>query len=177
VYSNENGDILLRLKGKRSIAQVYSTKEVINRITQYQESKATIAQLHEALKLGECIQHAHRVLIDRALEAAIFVDGGFKNGKAKIAAILVRDNGDADMRVRTVACPTSGHTEMRAVLLGYELRQEEDDMFDIPIFTDCQSILGDSMISHVDNVHWVPRARNKGADRLSNMRKKSMIAS
>lgn len=174
LYFADNGDMALRLKGKRGAAEVVSAKDIISRITIYQETKVGLAEIHEALKLGECIQHAYRVLIDRRLEAAIFVDGGWRDGRAKIAAILVRDSGDSDICVRTVECQSSAIAEVRAVLLGYELRKDDD--MDIPIFTDCQTVLGHTMVSHVGNIHWVPRIRNKGADHLSNMRRKHMVA-
>lgn len=171
IYLNSKGDMSLRLKGKRSGIVVYSARDIISRITQYQETKTELASMREALKLGESIQHANRVLIDHNIPSAIFVDGGWKDGKAKIAAILVREDGDVDVKIRSIECDSSSQTEVRAVLLGYELRRSDDT--DIPIFTDCQAVLGHSLISHVGNVHWVPRNRNKGADRLSNMRRRA----
>jgi len=174
IYLNQRGDISLRLRGKRSGVVVHSPKDIVSRINTFQESKTELAAMNEALKLGESIQHAHRVLVDRQIDAAIFVDGGWKDGKAKIAAILVRSDGDADISVRSIECDSSSNTEIRAVLLGYELRSRDEDV-EIPIFTDCQAVLGHTLVSHVDNLHWVPRNRNKGADRLSNMRQKHMV--
>lgn len=171
IYLNAKGDMTLRLKGKRGGVIARSAKDIISRITKYQETKTELASMKEALKLGESIQHANRVLVDHSLHSAIFVDGGWKDGRAKIAAILVKDDGDVDIKVRSIECGSSSQTEVRAVLLGYELRANEDN--DIPIFTDCQAVLGHSLLSHVDNIHWVPRNRNKGADRLSNMRRRA----
>ena len=63
--------------------------------------------MQNALRLGESIQSAHDVLMEHQLKHAIYVDGGWKDGKAKIAAILVRKNGDSDVKVRHINCNSS----------------------------------------------------------------------
>jgi hypothetical protein len=173
VYLNSRDkSIRLQLCGKRRLTEHHSVNDVISRITQHNENKTDIAAMREALRLGESIQHAYHVLLDRQLEKAIFVDAGFKDGQAKAAAILVHSNGDVDVRVRAIEIDTSGQAEVRAVLLGMELRGDDDD---IHIFTDCQSIFGIHEVKNAKNVHWIPRQRNKAADRLSNMRSKDKL--
>lgn len=176
IWVKKDNLIIYRLCGKRSSKESYSIKDVIGVILHYKQKNTDIAAMRNALRLGESIQMAHDVLSDHKLKNAIFVDGGWKEGKAKIAAILVRKNGDSDVKVRHIECKSSSEAEMFAMLLGYELRQTRDsqgiqhDDTEIPIYTDCQPIFTHPDLAHIKNKHWIPRSRNKSADHLGNMR-------
>lgn len=169
--SSKNG-LKFSLQGKRSIKTDITVNDIISRIDGFNSTKTDLAAMHEALRIGESIQHAQSVIHDRKLDRAVFVDAGFKDGKAKAAAIFITLDGDVDVRVRNIQIESSSNAEVRAVLLGMDLRNELCDDTSVPIFTDCQAIFGHKDTKDVENVHWIPRIRNKGADRLSNMRKK-----
>jgi len=172
VWINKESMISMKICGKRSVKTNLSANDVIGRIENYNTTKTDLAAMHEALRIGESIQHAHAVMLDRQLDRAIFVDAGFKDGKAKAAAILVTKEGDVDVRVRSISINTSSQAEYRAVLLGMDLRDQYAD-YDTPIFTDCKALFEHKELKNVENINWIPRIRNKGADRLSNMRKRS----
>lgn len=167
-----NEDFKLRLHGKTKISVHNSYRDIIFRIDQHHTVRNDLKQIHEALRIGESIQHAQSVLYDHDLDEAIFVDGGWKNGHAKVAAILVSKNGDVDVKIRVVETNTSGETELQAVLLGMEMRSDDN----VPIFSDCRAILDRDDVQEIDNIHWVPRLRNKCADHLSNMRRRVCIS-
>lgn len=174
VWVNKDNNLSVRLNGKRGVKPCNSINDVISRIDSYNSARTDIVAMQEALHIGESIQHAQSVLMDRQLDKAIFVDAGFKNGKAKAAAIFITSGGDVDVRIRSIDIETSSQAELRAILLGMELRDEFGE-FDTFIFTDCQALFEHETVKNAKNINWIPRIRNKGADRLSNLRSKSKV--
>lgn len=92
----------------------------------------------------------------------IFVDAGWKNGKAKVAIIKSVSNGDMDITVRMIDAENSYAAEEWAILTAAELHPGKE-----PIFSDCQA----AATKH-PRAEWIPREQNKQADSLGNMRGK-----
>lgn len=107
------------------------------------------------------MQALHK-LIDRAAETdGIFVDAGWKNGKAKVA--VIRKQGTAiDVHVRSVEAATCTEAEERAI--AFAARCFPDPT--APIYSDCQA----AVEKFKPRAVWLPRNANKDADKLANVR-------
>lgn len=92
----------------------------------------------------------------------IFVDAGWKNGKARAAIIKSEANGDMDIAVRTIEAQSSYHAELWAIGFALEHWPCEDT-----IHSDCKVAV--EATAH-PRVVWIPREQNKQADSLGNMR-------
>lgn len=149
VWFTKRDDIRLQLCGNSDSFLTTST-ELFKRLRGYDYSKTDLAFMQSLTKfIGEI-----------AGRAGIFVDAGWKDGKAKVAIVKSHANGDMDIAVRLVETKNSYQAECWAINKAKELYPGNET-----IFTDCQPAAANNV-----RVEWVPREQNKQADSLGNMR-------
>lgn len=93
-------------------------------------------------------------------KTGIFVDAGFKNGKARAALVKLASGGDAEIIVRCYAATSAHEAESEAIRMAQERWPGE------LVHSDCQGA------AKANGAKWVPRERNREADAIGNMRGK-----
>lgn len=88
----------------------------------------------------------------------VFVDAGWKSGKAKAALIRLKAGGDADILIRCFKSASSHEAETKAVKMAMEEWNEQ-------VYTDSQHA------AEKTGAAWIPREQNREADALGNMRR------
>lgn len=89
----------------------------------------------------------------------VFVDAGWRAGKAKAAIVHAFGDGDCDILVRCFSADNAEQAELKIIELAH-IR------FNTTIYSDCQS----AVEKYGSPAVWIPRESNKEADSLGNMR-------
>lgn len=149
IWLTKSGSIRFKPCGAAE-SNFLSGDKLIQRLRNYDYGKTDLALMHSLTRfIGEVKG-----------KSGIFVDAGWKNGKAKVAIIKSESWGDMDITVRHIDIESSYAAEEWAVITAAEMYPG-----DTPIYSDCQTV-ADSF----PRVQWIPRKQNKQADSLGNMR-------
>jgi hypothetical protein len=167
VWVNKDGEIKFMPTGWRS-ARIISTRTLLDELLRYNyrqtdEGAAKIIRAIENLSV-----EVEPLLTDKQtiISAGIFVDAGWKLGKARIAVIHKWVNGDMDVFVRNVACESSQEAEELGI--QFALDQYPSPEYNDEIYTDNQF----ASTKFGERVKWIPRGGNQIADKLSHLRGK-----
>lgn len=149
IWFTKNDDIRFQPCGDKDSYFTTAT-DLVKKLRSYDYTKTDLAFMQSITKfIGEI-----------AGKSGIFVDAGWKGGKAKVAIIKSTANGDMDIAVRVIESPNSYAAEDWAIKTAAEIHPGDE-----PIFTDCQSAAKVN-----ERAQWIPRGQNKQADALGNMR-------
>ncbi len=142
----------------------------------YKSSNTDLTKLQESITAALCkfIDEAGKYAARENIRRAVFVDAGFKDGKARIG--IVRLDGDDVLAVRkNITAPDIHEAEWIAINEGYSLAQQMGN--DVPVYSDSQSAVdrAKQTLETVSlgggvRVHWLSRKQNKHADHMANMR-------
>jgi hypothetical protein len=102
-------------------------------------------------------------------QQAVFVDAGIKNGIAQIGAVLVSvDEHGIRTKAESYFAEAKGihEAEALAVVLGASLTTRGD----CPIYCDNDTVTNFVPVELKKRVKWIPRHKNKAADKIANMR-------
>lgn len=164
VFSDKSGALKMQLHGKRHPKSYASVRAIITAIQSYDPKSSDLSRIKSAVDLAEFIGVAKHYMPDGA-DCAVFVDAGWKDGIGNIAIVELRR---MPLGIRVIAHSEfieteSSHTaEMQAIIEGLAFNTLAT------VFSDCKSAVD----SHpCDRVKWIPRERNKIADRIGNRRK------
>ena len=151
----------VQLSGKKKVRPL-PLHQIISYLASYNPAQhSDIARMEEALALSQLINRAARQQAD-----GVFVDAGFKGGKAKIAVIMISgDKMSAESYITTAADSTSAEIAAINFALTYDPWKTGHSL---PIFTDSQNAV--SMLKN-PRVKWIRRDFNV-TDRIANLRKK-----
>lgn len=168
IWLNKNGfsELKFQAAGDRNVVEI-SISEIIKRL---KLPKTThFDEMNEILNLSSFVHNVEVLLKDVEDEQCIFVDSGFKNGRAKAAAVLINKKElSMDICVRITQCNNSYEAECFAIEIGLGLKLRQDNKH-LKIYTDNQPA---AEKYKMNNVIWIPRKENTVADKLSNLRDK-----
>lgn len=161
----------LHLHGERGIEQVQSLTSLIRAVKSHDPHASDLHAMKAAVDLAQLVVDAKRNLGE--LRQAVYVDAGWKDGMAEIAAVFVtQDTHGPRVIAQSYMEPmeSSEQAERFAVRFGDVLANEQTRLA-CPIFTDCQSIVANFRNEGYD-VRCLSREKNRVADKLANMRGK-----
>ena len=165
VWINSFDEIKFKLC-KHKKTQQGSLKSIVKAMGQWDSAHTDVAKLEQIKQLSNFVGYASTYALDHDIKSGIFVDAGFKDGKAKIAVIMVEGTkitalGD------TIEVNSSNQAELKAIWSAVKLRDEKN--VDYTIFSDSQGAV-QKLQQSVENLKWISRTKNKIADKLGNMR-------
>jgi len=132
------------------ISQTGSPAELLRMLDAYHPEQTDLAWMSSLTAM--LTKHAGRV--------GVFVDAGWKDGVAKACFVRFHPDGDTEILIRTFDSPSSHDAEVTAIKIAVERCPGE------AIHSDCQSAV--EVVGHP--AVWIPREKNKVADRLGNRR-------
>lgn len=151
-----NEGFKLQLVGQKAW-QYSKPSKIIDLIRKYQPADTDLGRMEAALSLSALIKRAIK-----ENKVGVFVDAGWKNGMAKIAAIFV--NGDRITAESFVEShPDNTSAEVAAIRFGLQHFLIKPPPI---IFSDCKNAI--SIVGH-PRVHWIQRDNNV-ADKIGNLR-------
>ena len=134
--------------GDRHVQQL-SAERLLKLLAGYSYAKTDLAYMH---RLGAFLNRIKG-------KQGIYVDAGWKEGRAKIAVVRLYGE-NMDVAVRSIETATNIAAEAHAIDLACRLYPGDE-----PIFSDCQPAC-----EGYHRARWIPRESNKEADRMSNLR-------
>lgn len=164
IWLTKNGEIRFKPYGSRKISDIHDINRIIKRLKT--PEKSHYEKMKDVLNLSEFIKKSEEISKQFDDNKNIFVDAGFKDGKAKVAAILFDNLKETmDIKVRTYQCENSYKAECIAIELGLSMLVPLET---INVYTDNKP--ASEKYSNFP-VKWISRKFNKIADSLSNLRK------
>lgn len=154
-FSHKNG-YKYKLSGNRKVISVSNANSVYSAIEKWCYTKTDKSTLERIVSLSNFIDRA----ISNKFNPAIFTDAGFKDGIAKIAAIMIIDD-NIDIKSRVINVENINEAEVKAIDLGISMRTDDS----IIVYNDNKT----ACFKFDNNVEWLPR-RNNHADKFGNMR-------
>ena len=160
-----------RLSGQSGRAvMARSAQALLGAIRGYDHNSSDLVNMRKALELSELIESAKAALPLSGLPAAIFVDAGFKDGKAQIGVVEVLIDRDGEhVKAESHPCAAASNDEAERAAIDFALAWSAPQLI---IFSDSQGAVARANKTHAGRVRWLPREQNKIADRLANMRKR-----
>jgi hypothetical protein len=152
VWILADNEIKWRLYGNRSIQVVEGSPEkLLHKLTSYDPSKSDLSWMQSLTAFLKRIEG----------KTGVYVDAGWKKGKAKICAVRLGPNDEKDIYVRTISALNIGDAELAAIKLAVVAWPN-----DLPIYCDNKQAVD----RWPEVATWIPREQNKVADKLGNMR-------
>jgi hypothetical protein len=157
IYINKHHELKCKFAGE-IVTQFLNPDQIIKKIQSYPYHKSQLDHMKESLDLAIFIKQSEKDA--KSTGPAIFTDAGYKDGKARIAAIFINGT-DINAISKLIPCVNSSTAEETAILLGCSM-----DPF-ATVYNDCLSTVTSY---NVPRVKWLPRVQNKAADKISNLR-------
>lgn len=156
IWLNSQGEMKFKLAGNRNALMNNDVNFIVNQIKL--NHKSHLDKMNEMLDLAKFINKCEKLSKETGI--AIFTDAGFKDGKARIAAVYVNGN-DIEAKSKLIEVDSVSSAEAEAIRLGIEMNPYAI------VYNDNESIVK-SMNNN--RIKWIPREENKAADRIGNMR-------
>jgi hypothetical protein len=154
--------------GKAHVAS--SPQRLLRAIGGHDSDSTDLVNMRKALELSELIDSAKTALPLCGVSRAVFVDAGVKDGKAQIGVVQVQIEADGEhVRAESHPCVATDSTAAEEAAIEHAVTWAARDL---PIFCDNQSAVERARKKHGDRIRWLPRKRNKAADRVANLRGK-----
>jgi ribonuclease HI len=171
VWVNSSGTVKYKLSGQAGRAQVAgSSKQLFAAIGGHDERGTDLVNMRQALELSQLIDSAKAALPHCGVSRAVFVDAGSKNGRTQIGVVQVVVDSEGE-HVRAESHPStatdSDAAEEAAIHFAVSWARAND-----VIFCDSKSVVERVRRQYGDRVRWLPREKNKAADRVANLRSK-----
>lgn len=166
VYTNAKGHLKCARKGHQRPSHCRKLADVIGLLDRYDHKKTDVAQAQRAMSLVVLMERAQRDL-PKDVQAAVFVDAGWKDGVAQIGWVYVR-RADLGMAVTADTFPqrTESPTEAERLAIEYGA----DFAPAAVVYSDCKSLVDQLSEAYRGRLRWLPRERNKVADKIANRR-------
>lgn len=172
VWINDCGVVSYKLGGSRGRARVASSGTVLFRELDKLAVQTDLDHMREALSLTELIGRSERDLKGFCLQEAIFTDAGFKDGKARIGMVYIKQTPDGPV-VKAQATPVDAANIHAAEALAIKAAMITFNSHrTIPTFNDNKPEVERAQATYGSCVRWIGRGENKVADKLANMRGK-----
>lgn len=160
IWITKFNELKFKRAGNRDVKNDVSIDFIIKQIGS--QAPTSIDDMNNALDFTKFIKQC-----EQQEKGVVYTDAGFKQGKAKIAAIFV-DNDIIDAKSRIIFTDSIITAEIAAIELGLSLRNL------VTVYNDNQGAV--ARFHNDDNfysfrVKWLPRAETKVADKISNLRK------
>ncbi len=159
IWLNKFGQLKARIFGNSSIIEDTSLKNIIQRLKQLK--KTDLQLMKDILDLAKVVKFTEQIASQN--ESVIFTDAGYKDGKARIAAVYV--NGfEIEMKSKLIEIENIFLAEIQAIQLGMSMH------INATIYNDNQTAVQKINDSRVK---WICREENKVADKFGNLRKEN----
>lgn len=160
IWITKFNDFKFKRAGDREIKEDVSIDFIIKQISL--QAPTSIDDMNKALDFAKFIKQCEQ----RQEKGVIYTDAGFKQGKAKIAAVFV-DSDAVDARSKTIIVDSIIAAEIAAIELGLALHDH------VIVYNDNQGAV--AKFHNEDNfysfrVKWLPRTETKVADKICNLR-------
>ena len=156
IWINKHSQLKARIFGNSNIIENTSLQNIIQKL---KFTKRTDLQLmKDILDLAKVVKFTEQIALEN--EAVIFTDAGFKNGKARIAAVMV-DRFEIEMKSKLIDIENICLAEIQAIQLGMSMH------VGATIYNDNQSAV---LKINDSRVKWICREENKAADTFGNLR-------
>ena len=149
---------------------VRSAKHLLRAISGHDHDATDLADMRKALELSELIKSAKAALPLSGVSRAVFVDAGLNERQAQIAVVEVSIEADGEhVRAESRPVQASDPNTAEQAAIDYAVTWSAPGVF---IFCDNQSVVDRARLKYGDRIRWLPRDRNKVADRVANLRGK-----
>jgi len=157
VWINKHGYIKFKRAGDRNVHEDIELSGIYRHIDR--TGSTHIEKMQEMLDITKTIESAQHAA--KTIGNGVFTDAGWKEGKAKIAAIVI-EGENIDAKVRVVSTKDINEAELYAIELGLSMNNQ------LTIYNDNKGVCE----KHEDSrVQWLSRKHIKAVDKLGNMRK------
>jgi hypothetical protein len=167
IWAGTKTGLKWRLAGQHD-TQSGSPEKLLAKLADYDEKNTDFSKMQEAVYLSNLVGNVGVIAAREKITRAVFCDAGFKDGKSRIG--LVRIDGEDVTAIRRGVTwddiRTINDAECLAIEMGIELANELGP--DVPVFSDSQTAVN---LAANPRVKWVPREKNKHADKIANLRK------
>lgn len=153
IWFTKNGDITFRPVGQRE-GHFTTPKALKEELKRFDYAKTDQGKMEEVIAFIRNVP----------IKEGIFVDAGWKEGRGRIAIIRIK-SGDIDVYVRHIQCKSAFEAEDRGIKMAAQCYPGNE-----PIFNDCKA----AVEKNAPRAKWLSREHNKEADKLSNLRGKSL---
>ena len=160
VWINKYGVLKAKLFGDRNIIDNCALAVIISKIKK--QIVSHVEKMREVLNLAKVVEKSERLA--EINETLIFTDAGFKDGKAKIAAVLIIGT-NVIMKSKIIEVSDITTAEIEAINFGLTLSDT------ITVYNDNQSAVKQC---NNNRVQWISRESNF-ADSFGNLRKRRKI--
>ena len=155
IWIKKSGEIKAKLFGDRNVIEDCSLAVIISKIQK--QGKSHVEKMQEILNLAKVVEYSEGLAKEK--NTLIFTDAGWKNGQAKIAAVLI-DGTNITMKSQIIDAIDITVAETEAIRLGLSLSNT------VMVYNDNQSAVNKCQC---DRVQWISREQNF-ADTFGNMR-------
>jgi hypothetical protein len=160
IWFTQHGQLKFKLYGNRQVIEDINLDFIVKRIKGSATKKSDLDLMHEMLNVSKFIEHCEKTFTETG--PAVFTDAGFKNGKARMAAVKMEADGTVTAKSYIAAVANIQDAEEAAIILGQSL-----DSF-ATIYNDNQQAVARF---NTDRIKWLPRNKTSIADHFGNIRK------
>jgi len=158
IYINKYGEVKFKRAGNRTVIDDARVEQIFSQIESNQ--KSYFDKMRETFDLARFINQCEQQPV---IDIAIFTDAGFKDGKARIAAVFVNKDGEVEAKSKLIQVENAAVAELAAINLGLSMHESA------VVHNDNQTVV---LKMKNDRVKWLPRTENKLADQIGNLRRK-----
>lgn len=164
IWLKKDGSLKFKRGGDNLVEDNISLDLILKKIGS--KAKTKVETMHDVLDFALMIKEAERTALALG-RSGIFTDAGYKDGKARIAAILVDGDEITAKSKSSVEKDTPimniQDAEMAAINLGLSMHPM------LTVFND-NKVVCDCLKSTNPRVQWLPRDFMKAPDKLANFR-------
>lgn len=157
IWIKKTGQLKAKLFGDRNVIEDCSLTVIISKIQK--QRKSHVEKMQEVLNLAKVVEQSEKLA--ESMNTLIFADAGFKDGKAKIAAVLIIGT-NVIMKSKIIEVSDITIAEIEAIKFGLTLSDT------VTVYNDNQSAVKQC---NSDRVRWISRESNF-ADSFGNLRKR-----
>jgi hypothetical protein len=169
IWLKQTGELKFQFYGDRKVQSDVSFDWILSRIKL--QKHTDVDELRNVLSVTKFIEHSEKAA-KQTDKAVIFTDAGFKNGKARIAAVRI-NNVEGTVEARSIIVLAKDVVEAEKLAIHLGLGMVTDIASDIKVYNDNQTAVAlMRQVADGSRVEWLPREKTKIADSLGNMRHK-----
>jgi hypothetical protein len=161
IWVTKFGQIKWRLSGSRQTGGG-GPRKLIDKIGGHRHETTDLANMQAAVELSRSINLAGELASQNNIKSGVFVDAGFKSGRARISVVAILGES-----VDAIAEPIEAPDINAAELIAVERALNKYPDPSLIIYSDSKSCV--VSLSN-PRVKWIPRDRNRTADRIANLR-------
>lgn len=155
IWITKFNSLKFKKAGDREVKEDVSIDFIIKQINL--QAPTSIDDMNKALDFAKFIKQCEQ----RQEKGVIYTDAGFKQGKARIAAVWINNDETITAQSKTIMVNNIFEAEQAAIKLGLSMSAN------VTVYNDNQGAVA-SFAN--DIIKWLPRANTKVADKISNLR-------